>query len=273
MKDRPARKRWDAFSVISVCVAFLIIVMIGSAILFILIGGIPHLGAALASEEIRFALRMSLATATVSTLLCIVLSLFAAYAFTRTDMPFKRTAEVILELSMCLPYIVIGLSLLILFSTGFGKWLKGLGFRVVFDRKGIVLAQLFVNLPFTLHMIRTALLQVDTRLEAIAGMLGASRWKQFLTITLPLCKNSLISAAVLTWSRGVGEFGATLMLVGVTRMKTETLPGSIFLNISAGENGMAMAAATIMLLISCVSLALSNGLSRTPRYYRLNGKR
>ena len=270
MKRRPARGRWDAFSVISVCAALLIVAMIGSAVLAILIGGVPFLGAALASEEIRFALRMSVSAATISTLLCMGLSLLAAYAFTRTEMLFRRTAEVILELSMCLPYIVVGLSLLILFSTGFGKWLKELGFRVVFDRKGIVLAQLFVNLPFTLHMLRTALLQVDTRLEAIAGMLGASRWKQFLTITLPLCKNALISAMVLTWSRGVGEFGATLMLVGVTRMKTETLPGSIFLNISAGENGMAMAAATIMLLVSCTALAVSNGLNRTPRYYRLN---
>ena len=77
-----------------------------------------------------------------------------------------------------------------------------------------------------------------------------------------------VSTLVLTWSRAMGEFGATLMLVGVTRMKTETLPGSIYLNISTGDNGMAMAAATIMLLIACSTLILTNLLNRSPKYYR-----
>ena len=92
------------------------------------------------------------------------------------------------------------------------------------------------------------------------------------TIILPLSRNSLISMIVLVWSRAIGEFGATLMLVGITRMKTETLPGSIYLSISTGDTEMAMAAATIMLCIAMISLAVINRLNATPKYFRLNGE-
>ena len=76
---------------------------------------------------------------------------------------------------------------------------------------------------------------------------------------------------VLVWSRAIGEFGATLMLVGITRMKTESLPGSIYLSISTGDTEMAMAAATIMLCIAMISLTVINRLNTTPKYFRLNG--
>lgn len=90
--------------------------------------------------------------------------------------------------------------------------------------------------------------------------MGASKWKRFLTITLPLCKNAIISTIILAWSRALGEFGATLMLVGATRMKTETLPASIYLHMATGDMGAAMASATVILFISFVSLLVTNWL-------------
>jgi molybdate transport system permease protein len=167
-----------------------------------------------------------------------------------------------MELPLSLPYLVLGLCLLIVFSSDFGKILRELGFRVVFDKNGIIMAQVIVNLPFAVRFMRTAMAEVDIRLEFIAGTLGASRWTRFYTILLPQCRQSLIAMAVLVWSRALGEFGATLMLVGVTRMKTETLPASIYLNISTGDNGMAMASAILILLISAVSLTVTTLLGR-----------
>lgn len=265
-------QKLDGFSVISMIVALLIILFISSAILAVLIGGIQFLPEALQSEETWFSMKISLVTATISTLLCVLFAIPASYAFTRTDMPFKRVSETVMELMMCLPYLVLGLCLLILFSTEAGKWLKDAGFQVVFDVKGIVIAQFFVNLPFAMRMVRTAFMQVDARLEVIAGMLGASKWKQLTTIILPLSKNAIISMIVLTWSRAIGEFGATLMLVGITRMKTETLPGNIYLSISTGNTGMAMASATIMLCIAVISLVVTNRLNAPPKYYRISGE-
>lgn len=97
-------------------------------------------------------------------------------------------------------------------------------------------------------------MNIDFRYELIAGSLGAGSFKTFILVTLPLAKNSVIGAGVLAWSRALGEFGATLMLVGATRMKTETLPTSIYLNMATGDTGPAMACAMILLLISAVSL-------------------
>jgi molybdate transport system permease protein len=177
-------------------------------------------------------------------------------------MPFKKIVQVIMELPLSLPYLVLGLCLLIVFSSDLGKALKELGFKVVFDKNGIIMAQLIVNLPFAVRFMRTAMSDVDIRLEFIAGTLGASRWIRFRTILLPLCRQSIIAMVVLVWSRALGEFGATLMLVGVTRMKTETLPASIYLNISTGDNGMAMASAILILIISAVTLTITSILSR-----------
>lgn len=82
------------------------------------------------------------------------------------------------------------------------------------------------------------------------GKSGCDACKALFTVTLPLAKNSIIGAAILAWSRALGEFGATLMLVGATMMKTETLPTSIYLNMATGDTGPAMASALILLLIS-----------------------
>lgn len=273
MKSKKQKNRKiDVFSLVSIIITLLVMAFIGSAIVSVVVGGIQHLPNAIKSEETWFSIKTSLWTATLSTVLCVFTAIPVAYALTRTDMPFKRTAETTMELMMCLPYLVLGLCLLILFSTPLGMWLKSIGFRVVFDVKGIVIAQYFVNLPFAIRMIRTSFMQMDERLEVIAGMLGASKWQQLTTIILPLAKNSIVSMIILTWSRAIGEFGATLMLVGITRMRTETLPGSIYLSISTGDTKGAMASATIMLVISVGALVFSNKLNEPPKYYRMGGE-
>ena len=213
-------------------------------------GGLPNLGRALADGEIRFAMGLSLWTTTLSTALCVLIGIPCAYMLSCTQLPGRRWIQALLELPLSLPYLVLGLCLLTLFSSPGGKLLKELGLRLVFDPKGIVAVHLLINLPFVIHMAAQAFGQIDPELPLTAQTLGASRFQAFRYITLPLCRPALISAALLAWSRGIGEFGATLMLVGVTRLKTETLPASIYLNISTGDNGMALAAALLLLLLS-----------------------
>lgn len=255
------RKR-DVFSGVSIAIATVVLLFVGSAIVAIVAGGVTHFGDAIRSEEVLFSLRMSVVTSTISTALCLVLALPSAYALSRTNMPFKRVAEVLMELTLSLPYILLGFALLLIFSSPLGKALRDVGFAVVFEPTGIVFAQLIVNLPFAIRMVRTAFSDVNPRMEFVAKTLGASPWDVFRTVMLPVCRNSIISTLVLTWARGMGEFGATLMLVGVTRMKTETLPGSIYLSISTGNNETAMATAMIMLLLSAATLVVANVLNR-----------
>ena len=272
MKHRVKKStKLDLFSFISIVIAIIVMIFISSLVGAIILEGIPNFVLAFKSEEVRFAVKLSFMTSTASTVICMLLALPTGYALTRTNMPFKRFISVLLELTLSMPYLLLGLSLLIIFSSDFGKVLKNMGIKVVFNQLGIVIAQLTVNLPFCIRMVHTALFEVEERYEYIAQLMGASKFKSFITTTLPLCKSSLISAFILTWSRGLGEFGATLMLVGITRMKTETLPGSIYLNISTGNNSMAMATAMIILLISGFTLMLSNLLLGNKNQGRIGG--
>ena len=240
----------------------MVLLFIGSAIFAIVAGGISHFGEAISSEEVLFSLRMSVTTSSISTVICLLLSLPTAYALSHVSFPGKRLAEILMELTLSLPYILLGFALLLIFSSPLGKALKEAGFAVVFSPAGIVFAQMIVNLPFAIRMMRTAFVGVNPRVEFVAQTLGAMPWDVFRTIIVPMRRNQIISAFVLTWARGMGEFGATLMLVGVTRMKTETLPGSIYLSISTGNTETAMATAMIMLLVSAFTLVVANVLDR-----------
>ena len=272
-KEKHAGRKRDLFPIVCIVIACVPLLFICSAILTIIAGGVTHVGEAVTSAEVLFSLRMSVVTSTISTTLCLLLALPTAYALTRTGMPFKRAAETLMQLTLSLPYILLGFALLLMFSSPAGKALKDIGFAVVFQPVGIVFAQLIVNLPFSIRMVRTAFGDVNPRMEFVAKTLGASSFETFRTIILPICRNSIISTFVLTWARGMGEFGATLMLVGVTRMRTETLPGSVYLSISTGNTDTAMATAMIMLIVSAVTLVVTNVLSKPVGGNRVERKR
>ena len=272
--DKTCSKRVrDPFPIVCIAIACVPLLFIGSAIFTIIAGGVTHLGEAVTSAEVLFSLRMSVVTSTVSTTICLLIALPTAYAFTRTNMPFKRAAETLMQLTLSLPYILLGFALLLIFTSPFGKALKEVGFAVVFQPVGIVFAQLIVNLPFSIRMIRTAFGDMNPRMEFVAKTLGASSFDAFRTIILPVCRNAIISTFVLTWARGMGEFGATLMLVGVTKMKTETLSGSLYLAIQTGNNDTAMATAMIMLIVSAATLVVAEVLSKPVGQGRVDGGR
>ncbi len=252
------RVRWSGFSIFCFAITAFALLFVGGNVAVIVLRGLQSLPERIVEPETLFALKTSVKCACISTLACFFLAVPTAYTLTRTSFPGRRVAEVFLELTMSLPYIVLGLSLLILFSSPAGKWLKAMGFPVVFSQNGIIVAQLLVNLPFAIKLCSAAFQSVDRKLECVAGLLGATPARQFLTILLPLSRTSLISALILVWSRALGEFGATLMLVGVTRMKTETLPASIYLAVSTNDLSGALASAFLLLCISTLSLAAAN---------------
>lgn len=258
-------RKISTFRLICAFLTLIPVLLIGSNLAVIVIRGARSLPDCFSTRETQFAIALSLKSACISTCLCFALALPTAYTLTRSNLPGKWIMEILLELTMSLPYIVIGLSLLIVFSSPIGKWLKVHGFPVVLHANGVIVAQLMVNLPFAIKLVSSAFQSVDQKLERVAGLLGANPGQRFLTILLPLCKNSLISAVILIWSRALGEFGATLMLVGVTQMKTETLPASIYLAVSTNDLGAALASAFVLLIIATISLCAANILTRLER--------
>jgi len=209
----------------------------------------------LASREIQFAIKLSLTTAAISTILCIAISIPAAYALARYDFFGKSVINTLMDVPLALPPLVAGVGLLILFgTTSFGKTLAETGLVFVFTPLGIIIAQFFVNVPFMFRILRGTFQGINPRYEHVAETLGCTEAQAFWRVTLPMSKNGLMAGSVITWSKGIGEFGAALMVAGATRMKTETLPISLYLNMSCGELNLAIASATILIIISLVSL-------------------
>lgn len=178
-KRKHAGRIRELFPALTIIIAIVALLFIGSAVIAIVASGITHFHEALTSAEVMFSLRISVVTSVISTAICLVLALPTAYALSHTNMPCKRIAGIVMELTLSLPYILLGFALLLIFSSPFGKALKDIGFAVVFQPAGIVFAQLIVNLPFAIRMVRTALDEVnprhgirrqDARSELLAGV-------------------------------------------------------------------------------------------------------
>jgi len=251
-----SRLREANFKIITILFGLVLAVFIVA----LLIGVVTHttpqaLIDSLLSGETRFAIRLSLITSVISTIFCIIVSVPAAYALARYNFRGKNILNTILDVPLALPPLVAGVALLILFgTTSFGKGLAEAGIRFVFTPLGIILAQFFVNMPFMFRVLRTTFQGINPRYEYVAQTLGSTEAGAFWRVTLPMSRNGLMAGSIITWCRGIGEFGAALMVAGSTRMQTETLPISLYLNMSCGELPLAIAAATILIVISLVSL-------------------
>lgn len=250
------RLRESGFKIFTLGFSFLL----GIFIIAILVSVVTHttleaLLISLMTEEIRFAISLSLITSLISTILCIFLSLPASYALARYDFWGSSILNTILDMPLALPPLVAGVGLLILCgTTPFGKFLSKIGLEFVFTAKGVVLAQFFVNMPYMFRILRSTFQGINPRYEYVAKTLGCNDFKAFWRVTLPMSKNGLMAGSIITWCKGIGEFGAALMLAGATRMVTETLPISLYLNMSCGDLPLAIGAATILIVISIVSL-------------------
>ncbi|MDO9326409.1 MAG: ABC transporter permease [Methanoregula sp.] len=216
---------------------------------------LPALAANLASPEIRFAILLSIATSVISTIICIAIAIPVAYALARYQFFGKRIATLALTIPLTLPPLVAGIALLLFFgTTPWGKALENAGFAVIFTPLGIIVAEVFVNIPYMIRILRSAFTTINPRYEYVAKTLGCTDSSAFFQVTLPMARHGLLAGAVITWSKAMGEFGAVLMLAGATTMRTETLPIALYLNISTGDLNLAVAAATILIIISLITL-------------------
>ena len=216
---------------------------------------------ALISRRVIYAVELSLFTSLTSTALAIVTAVPVAYALSRHQFPGKGLVELVLTVPLILPPIAVGATLLVFFSsTAVGQVLESI-FRVVFEIPGLIVAQYCVIMPIVTKVVKASFDSLDPMYEGMAETLGCSPSQSLWRVLLPMSYNGIASAAVLGWSRAVGEFGASVMLAGATPLKTETLPISIFLELSVADIPGAVALIVIMVAIAVVVLL---GLQRTP---------
>jgi len=194
------------------------------------------------------ALRLSLETTAISTVLVILGGTPLAWWLARSKWRSAKWLETLLQLPVVIPPAVGGIALLLAFGRRglFGPWLDRMGFAPTFNTIAVVMAQIFVSAPFYLHAATLAFARLNQDLLAVGRSLGASPPRLFFRVALPLAKPALIGGAAMSWARALGEFGATLMFAGNMTGKTQTLPLAIY---TALEIDLRTAQALSLLLV------------------------
>ena len=219
-------------------------------------------------ESYTSPLLISLMTVLTATVITFFLGIAAARWLARYNGRMKNFIDGLFILPMVLPPTVVGFGLLLIFGTNspVGQVLRDIGVQIVFSWPATVITAVVVAFPLMYLTARGAFEQVETNIEDAARTLGASEWRVFWTVTLPLAWPGVASATVLALARALGEFGATLMLAGNIPGRTQTIPVAIYFAIQAGDNDRALLLSGIVLAISFLSLlAIAYWKGRLPR--------
>jgi molybdate transport system permease protein len=203
---------------------------------------------------------LTVGMAALATALALVPGLWLAWVLTHGRFRGRVLLETFVSLPLVLPPVATGLILLMLLAPRgvFGGFLASLGIEIVFTWKAVVIAMAVMGLPLLVRTARAGLEQVDPRFERVASTLGASPFRVFLTITLPLARPSVAAAAVLCFARAIGEFGATMMIAGSIPGSTRTLAVAIYSFAETGRDVEAGQLVIVSAVIAFAALAVAN---------------
>ncbi|MGA2865038.1 MAG: ABC transporter permease [Verrucomicrobiota bacterium] len=210
---------------------------------------------ALRNREIRYAIRLSLISCSLTTLLSLWVAVPIGYLMSRRQFHGKALLDALLDIPIVLPPLVIGLSLLILFQTAPGRALERV-LPVTYAIPSVILAQFTVACAFAVRTMRATFDQINPRAEQVALTLGCRRSQAFWLVVLPEARRGVLTAATLAWARALGEFGPILVFSGATRMRTEVMPTTVFLELSVGNIEAAVAVSMLMVVAAVMVLLI-----------------
>ena len=243
---------WTAFAVIAAAYVLLIVAMVLASGMAVVRQ--PELAwTTCLSPEVRDAAILSMWTSLLSATLAIAIALPSAWLISRRRFPLRGLVDVIFDVPVFLPPLVVGLCLLILVRT----WPISLlddGVGVALHVPAIVLAQTVIAVAFAYRPLHSAIEQIPPRTESIAAVMGCSPWQTFRLVVLPTLRAPIIAAFLIAWARSIGEFGPILIFAGATRGKTEVLPTSIYLELTSGNLAGAVAISLMMIVIAVTVL-------------------
>jgi sulfate transport system permease protein len=219
------------------------------------------------SDRALAAYRLSFGTAGAAGLVNAVFGLLVAWVLVRYDFPGKRVISALVDLPFALPTAVAGIALTALYAPNgwVGQYLDPLGIKVAYTPIGIVIALVFIGLPFVVRSVEPVLADLGKEVEEAAATLGASRFQTFNRVILPAIGPALLTGFALAFARGVGEYGSVIFISGNMPGRTEIAPLLIVTQLEQYNYDGATAIATIMMLASFVILLLINGVQAVTR--------
>ena len=230
----------------------LILLPLASIFIFGTNKGLASFWSALTAPEAIFALKLSMVTSFWATVFNVLFGLFAAYVLSRYNFWGRNALIVIISLPTAIPTAVAGFSLLLLWGPYgmLGQFLAPRGIEFMFTPIAIIVANIFVTFPLAFGVIMPVMETMSRSLEEASATIGATRWQTFWHVTLPSLRGAIVSGALLTFARAVGEFGSTILVSGNLASRTQTAPLYIFAKFNEGQIEAANAIAIVLALFS-----------------------
>jgi sulfate transport system permease protein len=223
--------------------------------------------AAVTSPRVLASYRLTFGASLIAALVNVVFGLLVAWVLVRYTFPGKRIVDALVDLPFALPTAVAGIALTaILAGNGWiGQYVEPLGIKLAFNRNGIVIALIFIGLPFVVRTVQPVLEESEKELEEAAMCLGATRFQTFTKVILPAIAPALLTGFAMAFARAIGEYGSVVFIAGNMPMVSEITPLIIIGKLEQYDYAGATAVAVVMLVFSFVLLLVINGLQTWQR--------
>lgn len=215
------------------------------------------------SPRLMASYRLSFGAALLAAIINSVFGLLLAWALVRYSFPGRKLVDALVDLPFALPTAVAGVALTALYAGNgwLGRLFEGvLGIKVAFTPLGVLVALVFIGLPFVVRTVQPVLEDLETELEEAAASLGANRWQTFIHVVLPMLAPALLTGFALAFARAVGEYGSVIFIAGNIPLVSEITPLLIITRLEQFDYQGAAAIGVVMLLFSFVMLLAINGL-------------
>lgn len=227
----------------------------------------PQFWEAVSSPRVVASYKLTFGTSFIAACVNLVFGLLIAWVLVRYKFPGKKIVDALVDLPFALPTAVAGISLTALLAGNgwVGQYLEPLGIQLAFNPNGIVIALIFIGLPFVVRTVQPVLEDSEKELEEAASSLGASRWQIFYKVILPSILPALMTGFAMAFARAVGEYGSVIFIAGNMPMVSEITPLIIIGKLEQYDYAGATAVAVVMLVISFVLLLVINALQAWQR--------
>src|SRR5262245_17147303 len=222
----------------------------------------PGFWQAVASPRVVASYKLTFGMSLLAALINTVFGFLLAWALVRYRFPGKKIVDALVDLPFALPTAVAGISLTALYAKNgwLGQYLEAIGIKVAFTPLGVLVALVFIGLPFVVRTVQPVLEDLDTEIEEAAASLGARRWQTMRRVVLPALYPALLTGFALAFARAVGEYGSVIFIAGNLPMISEITPLIIITKLEQYDYTGATAVASVMLVVSFAVLLVINGL-------------
>ena len=218
--------------------------------------------AVISAPRVVASYQLSFGASLIAAAINAVFGLLLAWTLVRYDFPGRKLIDTLVDLPFALPTAVAGIALTALYAKNgwLGQYLEPLGIKVAFAPLGVLVALVFIGLPFVVRTVQPVLEDLDREIEEAAASLGAQRWQTFRLVILPIILPALLTGFALAFARAVGEYGSVIFIAGNLPMVSEITPLMIITRLEQYDYAGATAIAVVMLVFSFVLLLAINGL-------------